>query len=207
MWRPESRCKQSSESWAARETGITHQWNRAVVAHFHQMHASRHTPVYEPVRVCVRVCGRDYFCPLLLAHSCHVCVTALCHQIGLAGVLPRSVNAALQLLLLIHKSVKSASTGSTWCGMFTSYLILDRRLLLRAAHLISYLSRGCTTQSDSRRQRMSEIGQKPLQTRQLSIHVCICWGTEIEPLWRKTSNPEMFIYLNRGAHELWMCQR
>ena len=38
-----------------------------------------HTPA------CVCVCVRDYFGLLLRAHSCHVCLTALCHQIGPAG--------------------------------------------------------------------------------------------------------------------------
>lgn len=33
--------------------------------------------------VCVCVC--DYFGLLLLTHSCRVCLTAFCHQIGLAG--------------------------------------------------------------------------------------------------------------------------
>ena len=44
-----------------------------------------HTPAR--VCVCVWVCVRDYFGLLLRAHSCHVCLTALCHQIGPAGFL------------------------------------------------------------------------------------------------------------------------
>lgn len=48
---------------------------------FPLMQASVHTLLL--LYDCVCVC--DYFGLLLLTHSCRVCLTAFCHQIGLAG--------------------------------------------------------------------------------------------------------------------------
>lgn len=72
----------SSELETARETGITHLVaSSCFSSSLSSMHASAHTLL----PVCVCVCVRDYFGLLLRAHSCHVCLTALCHQIGPAG--------------------------------------------------------------------------------------------------------------------------
>lgn len=131
-----------------------------------------------PARVCVCVCVTDYFGLLLRAHSCHVCLTALCHQIGPVGFLfvffqdlPGTVLPSVQLLPLNYESVRSASTGSD-----RMWLVYD--LLHCEAAIIKIctfqLPLGCT--STKQDERLRERG-----------------GTY--KLMRKSHNSEMFVYL------------
>lgn len=95
-----------------------------------------HTHTLLPARVCVCVCVTDYFGLLLRAHSCHVCLTALCHQIGPVGflfVFSRTFQElffpACSCCLWIMNQSDQHRQEATGCGLFMIYCIVKLRLL------------------------------------------------------------------------------